>query len=254
MKQIKLFLSLLLMGAMAVSCKKEDNNADAILLTKIIATEGEGKTTSLYEYDGRKLKTITKTMEYGNESITTVYTYTYTGDDITKIVESNEDGMIKSQSFIHAGGKLLMWSENYDTNSDSCFYCETVVTVDYNADGSQTVKYYDNYNTPSSFLKKIFNITFNNEGNEITELDSGGSGFTYMLEKGKSAPHKNILGWDKLMPVSTFEYAPETIKKIKKYIYNREFSTQSISYEYNSNGFPTSKEASSGYYEYFYNK
>ena len=75
------------MGAMAVSCKKEDNNADAILLTKIIATEGEGKTTSLYEYDGRKLKTITKTMEYGNESITTVYTYTYTGDDITKIAK-----------------------------------------------------------------------------------------------------------------------------------------------------------------------
>lgn len=247
------------MGAMAVSCQKEDNNADAILVTKIITTDTiKGETTSLYEYDGRKIKTITETSDFG----TTVFTYTYTGDDISKIVQSNEDGIVKSQSFIHAGGKLLMWSENFETDSDSCFFCETVATVDYNEDGSQTVKYYENYNTPDRTLKKTVNVSILNftQWTEITELDLDGNKSVFTYKNGKANPHKNIIGWNYLVRIDPYLYAEGNIDGFIRFIDNEEWASGGhIRYKYNSNDFPmscTTHPDNLYQYskEYFYNK
>jgi len=209
MKQLKLFLTLLIIVAMAVSCKKDEKNdkADAILVTKIITTDADGqKTTALYEYSGTKIKTITETSDEG----TTVYTYTYTGDDISKIVQRNEDGLVKSQSFVHAGGKLLIWTENSETDADVCTDCETLVTamVSYNTDGSQTVKYYVKGSDVVQKQVKVTQTSNPNLTNTIYEVGSDGLtklfiNSTYYIDN----PHKNITGWTKLQRLNPLQYS-----------------------------------------------
>ncbi|MBL1411053.1 hypothetical protein [Sphingobacterium faecale] len=249
MKQIKLFLTLILIGAMTVSCEKDDDdstNTDAILVTKIITTDVEGKkTSSLYEYDGTKIKKITETSDLG----TTVFNYTYTGNEITKIAESNEDGIVKSQSFIYVDGKLRMWAENYETDSETCFACEITATVEYNTDGSQTVKYRE-----GEVLKKQVEIKYNALDNSITQLDLDGTGDFITLEIGKANPHKNIIGWNKLLRIDPYVYAEENVNGYMKYINDEHVSGGHIKYKYNSNNFPTSCTSDLYDKEYFYNK
>lgn len=213
MKQIKLFSILLLITAMAISCKKDDDpiNTDVLLVTKIITTDVEGqKITALYEYKGTKIEKITETSDWG----TTVYTYTYTGDDISKIVQRNEDGLVKSQSFIHGGGKLLMWTENYETDADVCADCETLVTaiVSYNTDGSQTVKYYtagsDVVQKQVEVTKSISNFSdiIMSNATVITEIGSDGSQKAVAISARIINPHQNITGWAQLERIDPSMY------------------------------------------------
>lgn len=256
MKQIKFFLGLLLIGVLAVSCKKEEIAPDEanmvpVLVTKIITTDADGqKLTSLYEYDGQKIKKITETSDAG----TTVYTYTYTGNDISKIVESVDGVVVKSQSFLHAAGKLLMWSENYETDSESCFYCETVATVDYNEDGSQTVKYYENYNTPDAILKKTVNVTYDANFHELTELDQNGNGNLFVYEKGKSNPHKNIIGWKYLLRIDPYLYSEENVSGFKDFVNNEHVSGGHIYFQFNAANFPISCTYEGSSTQFFYNQ
>ncbi len=213
MKQFKLFLTLLIIAAMSVSCEKEDNqkNNDAVLPTKMIKTDAEGKkATSLFEYDGTKIKKITETSDLG----TTVFTYTYTGDNITKIVEQNEDGIVKSQSFIYVDDKLMMWTENYDTDSETCFACEISVTIDYNTDGSQTIKYYAGKD------KEVRNIVIvthaNNSAINAAQTFRSSNGpsnaFIYgLLSTSWSNPFQNILGWTRLELLDPLLYSKKNL-------------------------------------------
>lgn len=244
MKQIKLILGLLFIVVLAGSCKKEEitpveDAALPVLVTKIITTNVDGqKTTRLYAYDGQKIKNITETSDAG----TTIFTYTYTGSDISKIVETVDGVVVKSQSFIHAAGKLLMWSENYETDSESCFYCETVATVDYNADGSQTVKYYDYYDTPDQILKKTIHVNVINSASihELTGMDPDGNGQTILYGKNKPNPHKNIIGWNYLKLIDPQLYAEEVVTGFLDYENNEHVSGGQNSYQYNAANFPIS--------------
>ena len=226
MKQLKLFLALLIIGAMAVSCKKEEEqtkNTDAQLVTKIITTYEKGqKTTREYEYNGTKIKKITE----GN----TVFTYTYTGDNITKIVESNERGVVKSQSFVYTDGKLVMWAENLESDSETCFFCETVATIDYNADGSQTVKYYEDHK--NNVLGKQVEITkIPNPGNKTIDIYKSNPNEEFTISTRLDNPHKNITGWTKLEILDPLMYSEHSVIK---YIYGYSFP---INYDTYS-GFP----------------
>lgn len=242
MKQIKLILGLLFIGVLAGSCKKEEITPDEdttlpVLVTKIITTNVDGqKTTRLYAYDGQKIKNIKETSDAG----TTIFTYTYTGNDISKIVETVDGIVVKSQSFIHAAGKLLMWSENYETDSESCFYCETVATVDYNADGSQTVKYYDYYNTPDQVLKKTIHVNESTSFHEFTVMDPDGNGQTIVYGKNKPNPHKNIIGWNYLKIIDPHLYAEEVLIGFLDYENNEHVSGGQNIYQYNAANFPIS--------------
>lgn len=242
MKQIKLILGLLFIGVLAVSCKKEEITPDEdttlpVLVTKIITTHVDGQQiTRLYAYDGKKIKSITETSDAG----TTIFTYTYTGNDISKIVETVDGVVVKSQSFLHAAGKLLMWSENYETDSESCFYCETVATVDYNSDGSQTVKYYDNYDTPDQILKKTIHVNYNASSNELSIMDPDGNGQTIVYGKNKLNPHKNIIGWNYLRLIDPHLYAEEVVTGFLDYVNNEHVSGGQNSYQYNAANFQIS--------------
>lgn len=251
MRQLKLFLILFAIGASLASCKKEDNESNknnknnvAVLPTKIIKTDVEGqKTTRLYEYDGTKIKKITETSNKGS----TVFSYTYTGDNISKIVEQNEDGMVKNLSFIYADDKLMMWSENYDTDSETCFACEISVIIDYNTDGSQTVKYYIGKDLIGKDTKwnevKVINEPASNKLIEASARDATFHVFTF--DGNIPNPHKNITGWTKLERLNPVMHAEVNVKE---YIHSRSVNINNVingwnaQFLYRPDSFPTEAE------------
>lgn len=250
MKKLNLFFSLLLIGAMTVSCDKDDsekpdNDDNVVLVTKVISTDPEGqKFTKLYEYDGTKIKKITETSDWG----TTVYTYTYTGDEITKITESNEDGVVKTQSFMYAGGKLLAWATNYETDSETCFFCETVATVEYDdpQGRASAINYFEgDVEMPE---KKVTIEYFLDDFIGETVVEMGGNFLRYISFDDKNNPHKNITGWTKLERLNPPRYGQHNTTFYDKTIYYEPGHgwgyVLSFNYDYNSNNFPTTMTGS----------
>ena len=225
MKQLKLFLALLIIGAMAVSCKKEKvENTDAKLVTKIIETDENGlSTTRHYEYNGTKITKVKQTSDEG----TTIFTYKYTGDNITKITESNERGIYKTMSFMYAGDKLISWAENYETDSEFNFHKENVVIRKDTTYGSMNVEALQHYNAgvlqstrlviiPPSLFQHIGRAT----GKAIENTNISSSYQTYDSAKNleihffftrNSNPHQNITGWTKLELVNPALYGKTCI-------------------------------------------
>lgn len=214
MKHLKLFLSLIIISVTFISCEKENEKeeeiANVVLPIKIIKTGPEGeKTTSILEYTGSKIKKITETSDLGS----TVFTFTYTGENITKIVESNKNGIVKSQSFLFGGeklDKLLMWSENYETDSEACFYCETVASIEYNADGNQTIKY--RYGKNEEVINEVKVTYQDNKLLIMTDKKGITKGFRYdAYENLWFNPFGNIMGWNRLELVDPLKYSKKNI-------------------------------------------
>lgn len=257
MKQLKLFLVLLIIGAIATSCEKEESVVNNVkLVTKIIETDPDGlKKTRLYEYDGAKLKGVTETSSEG----TTIYTYKYTGDNITKITESNARGIYKTMSFIYAGDKLSMWAENYETDSEFDFFAENVTVMEYAEEGGEI------------HLAKKY------RGNALQETtrfyESGGMYIKHNLTTGlfntyifdtKSNPHKNIIGWAKLEKINHMLYSNFNVTQVE-HIVDEDLRNEDFvfNYNYDSSGFPTSMTRENIYKDidsrkqttqYFYNQ
>lgn len=187
MNKVVYFLSFLFI--VLTSCSKDEEtpvivnmNPDTLLLQKTIvknySINGGTPVTTLWNYSGMK---IASTFDSNGVQ----RTFTYTGELITQMVETNGSLTKTTVLMYDDEQRLISAASNFETQS---FF--------YNADGSVTTELIDAVGD----VKWTAEITYN--GNEIGSIQkSFADGFQTTHQytyDSKFAPTKNIIGFDKL--------------------------------------------------------
>ncbi|MEC5395341.1 hypothetical protein [Bergeyella sp. RCAD1439] len=148
----------LLFPVLAVALTACDRNNDIvsptenipILPVKIAYSQGNLNDTAIMTYDGNKLKEIRR------EEGSTVLTFEYTGNLISKITEKGEDKLTVT-SFEYTNGKLAKVSSKGNEN-DGEYLTEYNTLYNYNGDGTITANQTET--TSSNGYTNTKNITF----------------------------------------------------------------------------------------------
>lgn len=214
------YLAVLTAGFSLVSCSSDDDNTSntstsARLLPKLIentyydtntgATTGTSKRE--FTYDGNKLKTIKETDEDGYESIET---FTYTGNNITSI---SEEGYVTNYQYVDNLLKKIS-SPNNTNYSENFTYENNSIKV---------------YNAANSLIQTI---TVSN-GNIMEVKDR--STCEYDTKNGFM---KDVTGWDKIFyTYSDIGEGSNYTNNVIKITESSDVYTTEI--QYNSNNYPT---------------
>jgi hypothetical protein len=221
------------------SCTNEKVDQNQVqLLKKIVevSVDGSSTTTSL-NYDGNKIVNIDKFDAY--------IEFYYTGDLITKIVESDKTLQHNNTlNYSYSDGQLIKI-----TSSDNY-----IINFIYNNDGSIS---YEKLTKDSNNLDvKIYHgILYFHNGNLSKDekiLDNAGKGIlaksSVSIEYDyKNNALKNILGFNKLLDYSKIISSNNAISSAEsssvKYIEEDQIISEvkrfDSKYQYNSNGYPT---------------
>ncbi len=103
----------------------------------------------------------------------------------------------------------MMWAENYETDSESCFSCESSATIEYNADGTQTIKYYSGKNGIVRKEAKVTNENLSNQENKMIAIsDNCREAYAFdNFSRIWANPYHNILGWTRLEHVNPLKFS-----------------------------------------------
>ncbi|WP_343617802.1 hypothetical protein [Flavobacterium sp.] len=228
---------LCLVGAIAftfASCSKDDNdssnNSSAILVKKITEFENGSPKTRTIQYDGNKIVSITE--EHGSQT-----KFTYTGNQITKIEEFDENGLSNGASeYGYTNGLMTSYVEKYDDT-----YNHKTKYV-HNNDGTVSFEQFK-VNTLTGVEEKYGQsgkLTFKN-GNLI-KAERSYNGFdsvdTYEYD-AKNSPFKNVTGFNLLLDDD--QSVNNVLTETQTSGDNLNTSVITYKYTYDANGYPTEK-------------
>lgn len=199
------------------SCTNDEKINDSkglILLKKKVITHSINDIESFtYEYDRNKLVSVKTDGGF-------VSTYTYTGNQITRILETVNGNFQRSIDFTYAEGKIFSRIEKTSyAGTRTNFYT-------HNTDGSISIKYSGNSSSGNSKL-------YLQNGN-IVKYEYGGSTYSYEFDN-KNNPFKNVLGFNLLLEPNDGTFSPNNMTK-----YGGEGGEGDYyDYKYNNEGYPT---------------
>jgi hypothetical protein len=225
----KLFLFVLASLLSLNSCSNIESKQSAkneILPKKIITTSGTGSIISSTDitYDGNKI--------IGTKSSSGEYQiYKYTGTFLTRIESYDASGkLVLEDNYTYANGKLdkNVFIDNGSTPIET--------TYTYNQDG--TISFVESRLQGSFLTNGKFFLTNGN----ITSIETSNTNYTgtYTFEyDSKNSPTKNFLGYNLLLPGNNYEIL-QSKNNLLKYV--EKGNTETFSYVYNSDGYPTERK------------
>ncbi|OAZ05336.1 hypothetical protein [Flavobacterium succinicans] len=214
------------------SCSTDDTNSSnptASILVKKMSTVNNGKTyTQDFTYSGNKI--VSTVDSDGNKTA-----YTYTGDFITKIVDTDNKGAVDyTIEFSYTNSKLTS-KTTYESGAQYKYRTKYV----HNTDGTisyeefrtavatgveQEYGYIGKYTYKGGNLIKNEYLYYGSENTASYEYDT------------KNTPFKNVLGFNLLLEEDM------TSNNIVKITYSKSKDVISNTYIYNADGFPTEQK------------
>ena len=215
------------------SCSSDDDTTATVLLKKAsYVSTGESFTTD-FTYSGNKL--VSWVDSFGDKK-----TFTYTGDLITKIVDTDDKGNVDyTTEFTYTNGKLTSeislktgddykYKTKYVHNTDGTISFEefkiTVATGVEEEDESGKYTYKD-----GNLVKK-----------EKKSYNGYESSVTYEYD-AKNHPFKNVLGFNLLLNDEE-SYLNNIVKRTYSNSNSTGTYTNTYEYKYNAEGFPTEQK------------
>nr|WP_199000579.1 hypothetical protein [Flavobacterium sp. ASV13] len=236
MKKILCLLSVTLL--LLTSCSNNDNessNLEESLFVKEILVDYNGKTnTQKISYDENKIKSIT--FQSGEKT-----TYTYIDNLITKIENLDIKGnLISAMEYKYSNGKIYSFL-NISYNSAPQY--KSLTKYIYNQDGTVTYQVYKvNFFSGAEQEKDLISGKFFFKNGNISKeeyySDSVLEITTLYEYDNKNDNFKNILGYNLLLNLMP---SVNNIIKSTTTTKNGIVNTVNNLYEYNSNGYPTTK-------------
>ncbi len=214
------------------SCSSDDDTTATVLLKKAsYVSTGESFTTD-FTYSGNKL--VSWVDSFGDKK-----TFTYTGDLITKIVDTDDKGNVDyTTEFTYTNGKLT--SEiSLETGADYKYKTKYV----HNTDGTIS---FEEFRVAVATGKEeeygdIGKYTFKN-GNLVKKEKSyygTNSSETYEYD-AKNNPFKNVVGFNLFVNDEEGAYVNNIVKRT--YSNSTGTYTNTYEYKYNAEGFPTEQK------------
>lgn len=216
------------------SCSSDDDTTATVLLKKAsYVSTGESFTTD-FTYSGNKL--VSWVDSFGDKK-----TFTYTGDLITKIVDTDDKGNVDyTTEFTYTNGKLT--SEiSLETGDDYKYKTKYV----HNTDGTIS---FEEFRVAVATGKEekygdIGKYTFKN-GNLVKKEKSyygTNSSETYEYD-AKNNPFKNVVGFNLFVNDEEGAYVNNIVKRTYSNSNSTGTSTNTYEYKYNAEGFPTEQK------------
>ncbi|MBF4516790.1 hypothetical protein IRZ71_10560 [Flavobacterium sp. ANB] len=236
MKKILCLLSIILLSfSSCTNDDKESSNLQEPIFVKETAVSINGKTyTQKMSYDGNRIQSIT--FQDGSKT-----NYIYTGDVITKVEDVDAQGKLFSiREYKYVNGKIYSClSADYDFGPQY----KNLVKYFHNEDGTVTYQKYNvNFITGEEEEEDpISGKFFFKNGNIIKDeqyLNSVLESSLLYEYDTKNNNLKNILGYNLLLKL---ESTVNNIIKTTSLYKTGYIGTVINVYEYNSNGYPTSK-------------
>ena len=215
---------------MMTSCSDDDsssnnNNTDTVLLKKTIETDEFGDEWTIhYFYEGTKLVKLVD--PDGTQ------TFSYTGDLLTKITSSDDDGFMQEETFTYNPDNTLKTHLMLITD----FGEEIGFRYEYthNSAGNITKKFYTGNHNAQTQLNDTSVITLSN-GNitsiETTYASGGTNNITYTFDN-KNEPRKNITNY------STFILASDSEGGVNNILTGSTYGESTRTYTYNNDNYP----------------
>lgn len=242
MRTKNIILAFLIIGTI-MSCnsdsqsEKETQTANTILVKKIIKTYSINDiSTVTYIYDGNKI--ISESSDGGF-----IATYTYTGNVITKIVETVNNTFQRSKEYTYLNGRVTSAVEKTNNNDTDSY------SYEYNSNGTVS---YSRTRTGSETTTGILTIT---NGNIVKNEEFYGgqypstSTYTYGYDT-KNNPFKNVLGFNLLLDVHQEMFSMNNMTQDGS---SGSGSIDTRTFKYNGDNYPTDANFSTGEsYQYFY--
>ncbi len=213
------------------SCSSDDDTTATVLVKKVsYVSIGESYTVD-FTYSGNKI--VSNVNNYGEKT-----TFTYTGDLITKIVDTDDKGNVDyTTEFTYTNGKLT--SEiSLGTGDDYKHKTKYV----HNTDG--TISFEEFRVAVATGKEEEYGIgkyTFKN-GNLVKKEKSyygTNSSETYEYD-AKNNPFKNVVGFNLFVNDEEGAYVNNIVKRT--YSNSTGTYTNTYEYKYNAEGFPTEQK------------
>lgn len=193
----KLFYAFSVFAVLFASCSSDSDSSSvesAVLLKKVIATDGSGTQTTDYHYNGNKV--IDGTRSNGSKNV-----YYYTGDLITKVA------FFESGSTVPSNEEFITYDAQQRIVETTIYYYSIgnnalKNTYQHNADGTISYERFTGDSSSQNTLIKRGKLFLNAAGEviKVEHYDVDGA----LLENqvyaydSKNSPFKNILGFNKL--------------------------------------------------------
>lgn len=220
------------------SCSSDDaTSIEEILpmtvhLTKTIETDQDGSLTTVYTYDGNKIKETIDSDGYK-------MVFTYTGDLITRAVEYDDEGAIYGDDVYvyNAQGQLIQNFYSSEGYKDKYDYT-------HNADGTISVAKYTTAHNSDVYVLSYNGKIFSNKVEEYVAAIAGSPAFTAthtFTYDDKNNPMVNITGFDKLAFLgdrSATNYTNNVIKEVYTTSTNLNQPMSTSVYSYTDANFP----------------
>ena len=216
------------------SCSSDDDTTATVLLKKASYVSTGGSFTTDFTYSGNKL--VSWVDSFGDKK-----TFTYTGDLITKIVDTDDKGNVDyTTEFTYTNGKLT--SEiSLETGDDYKYKTKYV----HNTDGTIS---FEEFRVAVATGKEekygdIGKYTFKN-GNLVKKEKSyygTNSSETYEYD-AKNNPFKNVVGFNLFVDDEEGAYVNNIVKRTYPNSNSTDTYTNTYEYKYNAEGFPTEQK------------
>ena len=216
------------------SCSSDDDTTATVLLKKAsYVSTGESFTTD-FTYSGNKL--VSWVDSFGDKK-----TFTYTGDLITKIVDTDDKGNVDyTTEFTYTNGKLtsaLSLEDGDDYKYKTKYVHNTDGTISFEefrvavATGKEE-KYGDigKYTFKNGNLVKKEKSYYGTNSSETYEYDA------------KNNPFKNVVGFNLFVNDEEGAYVNNIVKRTYSNSNSTDTYTNTYEYKYNAEGFPTEQK------------
>ena len=216
------------------SCSSDDDTTATVLVKKVSYVSIGERYTVDFTYSGNKI--VSNVNNYGEKT-----TFTYTGDLITKIVDTDDKGNVDyTTEFTYTNGKLT--SEiSLETGADYKYKTKYV----HNTDGTisfeefrvavatgKEEEYGDigKYTFKNGNLVKIEKSYYGTNSSETYEYDA------------KNNPFKNVVGFNLFVNDEEGAYVNNIVKRTYSNSNSTGTYTNTYEYKYNAEGFPTEQK------------
>lgn len=243
MTKFYLLLSILFLTSCATVDEDTSAEDNPILVTKMVE-DGDNYT---FSYSGAKIITIANTTDNSKT------TYTYSGDLITKYMETHTDGSTQTTNITYnSSNKITKKTSTYQGSTyttDYAYIGADRVRITVAMLGTGTNKTY----TREAYLNP--DGSFKNWTETVVDIKpSGTTNGTGILQTisydGGSNPFKNIVGYMRLMDTEGINGSTRNITNYNhriQYTTGDEWTIFHSTYEYHINGYP--KKDTRDYYE-----
>lgn len=239
MKKIFTTAAVALFMLSLASCSDDDSSSnnsstENVLVKRAVERDGSDSVTSIYTYDGKKIKTIT----YDNGDVDT---FTYNGNQIVKATFMTEGELWLTDTYAYNSNGQV--SEHTTTDTFNVTYQKT--TFVYNNDSTISTKVYEGITEAASELTGTgVLLVKNGNGTTYTYTATGETTpeITFFTFDDKKNPYKNITGFAAIELVTLEGHSPEN----NILMHSTPEGVTKYTYVYNDAGYPTSSVETDG--------